>query len=101
MIAAVVLAVTFVAGPLAGVVVLMRLAIHREQRQGRLRVVAPTRLTAGARMVSGLHVRVAASKPLGVQQRTSRPEASAEAVKQGLSRQSQSGSGKVRKASGG
>lgn len=56
MITATILAVTFLAGVITGVLVLMRLAIGRERRDGRFSREAPTRLAAAARIVGGLHV---------------------------------------------
>ncbi len=56
MIAVTIVAVTFLAGVIAGVLVLMRLAIGRERRDRRFSREAPTRLAAAARIVGGLHV---------------------------------------------
>ena len=57
MIIVVLLPLTFLAGALAGILVLVRLAVGREERDGSLTSQAPTRATAAARAVSGLHVR--------------------------------------------
>ena len=58
MIAGMIVALTFLAGVIAGVLVLMRLAIGREQRDGRFSREAPTRLAAAARIVGGLLVKM-------------------------------------------
>jgi hypothetical protein len=60
----VILAVTFLAGVLAGVLVIVRLAIGREEREGFFTSQAPTRATAAARSVAGLYVRGSCRDPL-------------------------------------
>jgi hypothetical protein len=64
MIIVVVLAVAFLVGALAGVLVIVRLAVGREEQEGFLTTQAPTRATAAARSVAGLYVRKPGHDPL-------------------------------------